>query len=134
MHDFFQFFKKNSGFFGISATIRIGREMPCIPYAGFVTYLFPSLSPLDTQFLRESLPFLRSHSRVLCGQIMSIGLPHKCHTQKCLPACQTGIVTRIQSHLSSIFKALTLLQFIPVDQILLAAYIGKDLFWPFRCY
>ena len=42
MDDFFPFFKK-FGFFGIlgppycgiGATIRIGREMLCLPYAGF---------------------------------------------------------------------------------------------------
>ena len=34
LQDFFRFSKK-SGFHGIGATIRIGREMLCLPYAGF---------------------------------------------------------------------------------------------------
>ena len=46
MDDFFQFFKKirffgilGPPYCGIGATIRIGRDMLCPPYAGFFIYL-----------------------------------------------------------------------------------------------
>ena len=29
-----------AGFFGIGATIRIGQDMLCVPYAGFKKYIF----------------------------------------------------------------------------------------------
>ena len=50
MNDFFPFFKKKLGFWGIldppycgiGATIHIGQEMLCVPYAGFFFYTVPS--------------------------------------------------------------------------------------------
>ena len=77
MDDFFPFFKK-FGFWGIlgppycgiGATIRIGREMLCLPYAGFFNVLmnFLKLNVIFGKvyfFNMKSEPFLKTSRSIL---------------------------------------------------------------------
>ena len=62
MHDFFSL-SKNLGSCGIGATIRIGREMLCLPYAGFFLLDISALTNPTPPY--NPIPPLQWWSRIL---------------------------------------------------------------------